>query len=378
MHLGLKDIRFARGRFLLMAIVIALITFLLVMLTGLTSGLGNQSVSAVRDLKADRIIFSTTEAGASPSFTESQITSDVLDTYTSVYGSQVAPLGISAARAEGQLGTQGAAGTSTAGVANLALFGGSPALIPATHQVTDLANNSVYLDQETATTLGLITAAGDLAENAAITLNGTTHHVQGLSNPAWYSHMPVAWTNANTWAKVAHTPADIAGTVLTLSPNSVTSTQQLESVSSDTGTTALTPGKSVRALASYSSENGSLTMMQAFLYGISGLEIAAFVAVWTVQRTRDIAVLRALGAPSSYVVRDGLLQAFVVVLTGAAIGGTLGYGAAQLAAGVVPISVGWATIALPIVGIVALGTAAAYVAVRQASRVNPLLALGGN
>ncbi len=119
-------------------------------------------------------------------------------------------------------------------------------------------------------------------------------------------------------------------------------------------------------------------MMQAFLYGISGLVIAAFVAVWTVQRTRDIAVLRALGAPSSYVVRDGLLQAFVVVLTGAAIGGTLGYGAAQLAAGVVPISVGWATIALPIVGIVALGTAAAYVAVRQASRVNPLLALGGN
>lgn len=42
MFLAIRDIRFARGRFALMGSVVALITLLLVMLSGLTAGLGNQ------------------------------------------------------------------------------------------------------------------------------------------------------------------------------------------------------------------------------------------------------------------------------------------------------------------------------------------------
>lgn len=390
MHLGLKDIRFAKGRFFLMGTVIALITFLLVMLTGLTSGLGNQSVSAIKGLHADRIIFGTSQDGAKPSFTESQISTEQLKAFQQAYRSQVTPLGISAARAQGQ----------TSGVANVAVFGGAPSLIPTidpagadvsgngaagmevagTGSTDDLAPNSIYVDRATADTLNLLTPSGELQPDAQVTINGTTLTVAGLSAEQWYSHMPVVWTSTATWAALTHAQSGTVGTVLTIEPGALESISptELDQLTQDTSTAVLTPKASVRALASYSSENGSLTLMQAFLYGISGLVIAAFVAVWTVQRTRDIAVLRALGAPTSYVARDGLLQAFVIVVSGSALGGLLGYGAATLASGVVPISVTWMTVVLPILGIVGLGTAAAYVAVRQASRVNPLLALGGN
>ncbi len=47
MFLAVRDIRFAKGRFALMGSVVALITLLLVMLSGLTAGLGNQSTSAI-------------------------------------------------------------------------------------------------------------------------------------------------------------------------------------------------------------------------------------------------------------------------------------------------------------------------------------------
>lgn len=50
MFLALRDIRFAKGRFALMGGVVALISLLLVMLSGLTAGLGNQSTSAIADL----------------------------------------------------------------------------------------------------------------------------------------------------------------------------------------------------------------------------------------------------------------------------------------------------------------------------------------
>ena len=75
MFLAIRDIRFAKGRFALMGGVVALITLLLVMLSGLTAGLGNQSTSAIAALPADQLVFGA-PAGSSPeaSFTESEVT----------------------------------------------------------------------------------------------------------------------------------------------------------------------------------------------------------------------------------------------------------------------------------------------------------------
>ncbi|MGV0435788.1 FtsX-like permease family protein [Corynebacterium mastitidis] len=69
-------------------------------------------------------------------------------------------------------------------------------------------------------------------------------------------------------------------------------------------------------LAAYQSERGSLLSIQGLLYGISALVILAFLSVWTIQRTRDIAVLRALGASRGYVLRDSLGQAALVLSAG--------------------------------------------------------------
>ena len=50
--LAIRDIRFAKGRFAMMGGVVALITLLLVMLSGLTAGLAEQSTSAIGKLGA--------------------------------------------------------------------------------------------------------------------------------------------------------------------------------------------------------------------------------------------------------------------------------------------------------------------------------------
>ena len=50
MFLGSRDLRHAKGRFALIGGVVALITLLVVMLTGLAAGLGRESVAAVSTL----------------------------------------------------------------------------------------------------------------------------------------------------------------------------------------------------------------------------------------------------------------------------------------------------------------------------------------
>jgi putative ABC transport system permease protein len=106
--------------------------------------------------------------------------------------------------------------------------------------------------------------------------------------------------------------------------------------------------------------------------------IVAFLTVWTIQRTRDIAVLKAMGAPGSYILRDAMTQAAIVLVAGAAIGGAVGVAAGALAAQAAPFLLNAGTTVLPVVGIVALGLAGAALAVRRVTKVDALLALGGN
>ena len=58
MFVAIRDLRFAKGRFALMGAVVTLITLLVVLLSGLTAGLGRGNTSAITDLPADHLVFS--------------------------------------------------------------------------------------------------------------------------------------------------------------------------------------------------------------------------------------------------------------------------------------------------------------------------------
>lgn len=92
MFLALRELRAARGRFALIGTVVALITLLLVMLSGLTEGLSKQNTSALEALGHEykQASFSTQK----PTFTESEIYADDV-----VPGS--APLGTAQTKVEG-------------------------------------------------------------------------------------------------------------------------------------------------------------------------------------------------------------------------------------------------------------------------------------
>lgn len=363
MYLALRDLRFAKGRFVLMGGVVALITLLLVLLSGLTAGLGNQSTSALAALPADRIVFGAPAGdSAKASFTESEVTRGQWSEWNAREGVATAELlGISQSRF--QAGPAGA----PSGTASVAVFGTEGSgLAPA-----PVADGTVVVGSSLAEELQL--QAGSLA-----TVGGSELTVSAVVPDQWYSHTGVVWTTLGEWRALAHiTGADAAATVIAVTADGGR-TLDVEAADAAAGTVSTTRDGSFQALGSYKSENGSLLLMQAFLYGISALVIVAFLTVWTVQRTRDIAVLKALGGSSGYVLRDAMVQAAVVLLAGAAAGGAAGAAGGVLAAGAAPFLLTPQTTMLPVAGIVVLGLAGAAVAVRSITRVDPLLALGGN
>ncbi|MFQ4148102.1 FtsX-like permease family protein [Arthrobacter sp. LAPM80] len=369
MFLAIRDIRFAKGRFALMGSVVALISLLLVMLSGLTAGLGNQNTSALQKLGGDtpvsQIVFGAPgKNDAKVSFTESEVTQAQTDAWATTPGvASAVPLGINQTRFQAKGASQG--------TTNVAVFGVGGKGADAGIAPSSVTDETVVIGQDVAKDLSL-------EVGSTVTLGGLDLKVSAVVPEQWYSHSSVVWTTLPVWTKIAHLsdPGQLA-TVVAVTYDAG-ATLDTAAANAAAGTVSTTRTGSFAGLGGYKSENGSLMMMQAFLYGISALVIVAFLTVWTVQRTRDIAVLKAMGASGNYLLKDALTQAAIVLLAGAGLGGIIGIVGGIFAAQAAPFLLTAATTILPIVGIVVLGLAGSAVAVRKVTRVDAMIALGGN
>ncbi|WP_313541833.1 ABC transporter permease [Leifsonia aquatica] len=355
MFVALRDLRFARGRFLLIGSVVALITVLVGFLSGLTGGLATQNVSAVLSLPGDRLVFSAPHAGDSgASFADSAVTADQSAAWSRTAGvSSVEPIGIAQSRAE-------AGSTRTA----VALFG-----MPA-----DSGDDGTLTDGSVSLSTGAASALG-ASPGDDVTIGGTSYSVGSVAGDGWYSHTPVIRMTLTDWQRYSAGTgnADAYATVL-----AVTGSPDWSAADSAIGTVSETTIGSLTALSSFRSEIGSLLLMIALLFGISGLVVGAFFTVWTMQRKGDVAVLKALGASTPALVRDALGQALIVLLLGIGVGLAVVAGLGALAGSALPFLLSPLTTLLPGAILVVLGLAGAAFALRSVTSADPLTALGSN
>ncbi|GAY09314.1 FtsX-like permease family protein [Pseudonocardia sp. N23] len=353
MFVAWRDLRFARGRFALMGAVVVLITMLVGLLSGLTAGLARDSTSAISQLPADHLVFSTPPGSAAPSFTSSTIDVQTRRAWAQTPGvTAVEPLGLSTTRAEASTAT---AVVTAVGIEQASRLGPDG---------SGVAPGTVTLSDKAADDLG----AGI---GSTVSVAGLSLDVVAISGDASYSHVPVMWTNLDDWQRLSPGSSPHS-TVL-----AVTTEHGADLAAADTrlGTTTLSRADALSAIGSYTSENGSLQLMRGFLFAISALVIGAFFTVWTIQRSGDIAVLKALGASTGYLLRDALGQATVLLVGGTAIGIGVAAGLGTLATDTVPFVLDAATVLLPGSVTIVLGVLGAALSIRRITAVDPLTAL---
>ncbi|MFC1416891.1 FtsX-like permease family protein [Streptacidiphilus cavernicola] len=352
MFVALRDIRFARGRFALMGVVVMLISTLVVLLYGLTGGLAAGASSAVSGLPARDVVFGAPPgAPAEVSFSNSGIDAAQLAAWRSAPGvGAVAPLGVAMSRL-------GAAGTVT----SVSVLGVPAALLPPLRSGTAPGEGQVAVGAATGAALG-----------STVTVGTRTLTVSGITADRSYGHAPSVWTTEPTWQRISGATGPGA---LAVDPGSA-DTRRLDRIAN---TRTVSRSDALGGIDGFSAEQGSLRMIQGFLFAVSALVVGAFFTVWTVQRRTDIAVLKAVGAASGYLVRDALGQALVLLLGGALTGAALGLsGGALLSGNGLPFAAGFGTVAVPVLAMVLLGLAGAALAVHRITSVDPLTALGAN
>lgn len=374
MFLALRELRFARARFGLMGAVIALVTVLMVLLTGLSVGLVNDGVSGLQKLPVTAFAFQDGVQRDS-AFSRSTVDIDAVDTWRAEDGVEdAAPYGNTLINA-----------TSDRGIdVDLAVFGVpvDSFLTPEVSAGTGLgAPDGIVISESIAGEEGL--ALGDTV-NVANT-DAALRVVGIVPGQHTFGHVDVAYAPLTTWQALAtgqsvDAPLDErAATEVTAIALRGSDPGQWSAAAEQTATEVLTLTESFDASPGYAAESATMLMIRGFLYAIAALVVGAFFAIWVVQRRQEIAVLRALGASSGYVLRDALTQAFLLITGSVVVGALIGLGLGALITDTgMPFSLEAGSILIAAALVIVLGLIGAAAAVVRVVSVDPATALGGN
>ena len=351
MFLSIRDLRFAKGRFAVMSSALFLISLMVVMLSGLTTGLGNQSIAAVKHIGADHFAFGEPAEGQSLSFGESTVTEQQRDTLAAtshvdeaaIIG--IAPVRITVGSREVAASAFGVDGHSFA--APVPLDAGSAAVD------TDLAQDNGW------------------TTGSRITIGTQTFTITALVDDSFYSHQPVVWIDHSAWTQLPSAGGS-DGTVIALRTSSGF---DAAGAAASTGTAVTDDKGALDAIGSYTSERGSLLLMQAMLMTVSALVVGAFFTVWTIQRSQDLAVLKAVGASTKYLLKDALGQSLIVLVLGAGLGTLAAVGLGAIASGFVPFTLTLSGTLVPFFALIAMGMVGATAALARIVSIDPQTAL---
>ncbi len=373
MFLALRELRFARSRFGLMGGVIALISVLMVLLSGLSSGLVEDGVSGLKAMPVDGFAFNEGTKTDS-AFSRSIVTDEQVDAWRAQPGvAEAQPFGNMLVNAHNEDGVP----------VDFALFGvpTDSFLAPTAADGTGLGEPDGLVVSRSALDEGV-----DLGDTITIDRLGTELTIVGVTEgKQTFGHVDVAYLPIEMWRQLhsgvrpgepvpAQSMTEATAVALQAEPGAT-----LDSAAGDAAaqTSTVSLEDSFQSSPGFSAETMTLDLIKVFLYAISALVVGAFFTVWTIQRKHEIAVMRAMGASTGYLLRDGLAQAFILLLGSVAVGAAVGYGFGSLIGGGVPFLLEPAAVAVAAVLLMVLGLIGAAIAIVRIASVNPLNALGG-
>ena len=363
MFLALRELRYARLRYLMIGAIITLVAWLVFLLSGLANGLANDSAAAIKNMPADALVF---EQGSQLLLQRSTLPATLVAQVGAVPGvSAATPLGESTITMQ-----RGAGGDRLA--ATLLAIDPSGFLAPpvvAGQALRDAPTGGVVVDRS------LERNGVRLGDTLTVQPGGASLTVTGFTSGRTYSHMPVIYAPLALWRSL-----HIAGA----SPSDTISAVAIQGDASARSRIAATiPGVHVgsraavvQALPGFKEESGSLVMIEGFLVVIAAFIIAAFFYVLTLQKTAQFGALKALGARSSVLGRDLLGQVLLLTVAGLSVGALLAFGAARIIPNSVPFLLEMRLIALyggVLLGVAILGS---LLSLRRIAGIDALTAIG--
>ncbi len=375
MFIAIRDLKFAKGRFFLMGFVVTLVAFLVITLSGLSAGLVKANISGLMALPVTHVAFEDTDH---PGYRNTMIERYMWEGWAAQEGVEaMEPLGHTVFNAR----------TDDGEPLEIALWG----LVDDSF-IAPVVNRGVTyggdIDNGVVISRGLQDDGVDIGDLIFLDRVLTELRVVGVTDEYRnIGHLPIIYAPLAKWQEATYGPPggpppgeklpDIVFDFVSVIALRLAEGTDVEALDDELETTTLDRRGFYAASTGYESEVQSVQMIQSLLFVISAVVIGAFFSIWTIQRTKEIGLIKALGASNAYVLKDALGQALALIATGTLIGylGTLWFNA-LVKDTELPFMLEGKTIMVSIVMLLIAGIVGAALSIRRVSAIDPIIALG--
>lgn len=377
-YLALKEVWRNKGRFLLIASVVALITTLVLFIAALAEGLAAANREYIEKLNGELIVF---QEGTQLSTTASRIGRQRIAELRRVEG----------VAAVGQVGftTVKVVPPDGSTEINVAFIGVEPGLpgepqVNTGQQIERERGNNVIVDEGLVARLG--TKVGDTIRLKVT--QGTQEefydlNVVGVTDRRQYFFQPAIFAPLITWDKIRPDSTNAANAEL-VSNIAVVKLRDPEATAA-MATKIEQEVKNVEvadlrttweALPGYAAQQSTLTTQQFFTFFIGVLVVGGFFQIQTLQKVAQIGMLKAIGLSNWTVSWTAIIQIVTVNAIGVAIGALGTLALTSNFPVTVPIMLTGTTALASVLALLAIGPLGGIVSVFVLLRIEPLRALG--
>ncbi|HHQ15099.1 MAG TPA: ABC transporter permease, partial [Chromatiales bacterium] len=218
----------------------------------------------------------------------------------------------------------------------------------------------------------------------------TEFEVVGITDERNIGHMPIVFAPLRIWQEATYGPPggpppgeklpDILYdfvSVLVLQLDDSLTPEKIAEIDDEIGTKTLARQQFYAASIGYQEEVMTVLLIQSFLIAISAVVIGGFFSIWTIQRTREIGLIKALGASNAYLLRDAMGQMLLLMGGGVVVGVSLGLWLGRsLAIGGNPFMFEPQKLVASMVLLLFAGLVGGALSIRRITSVDPIIALG--
>jgi putative ABC transport system permease protein len=375
-YLAIKEVIRNKGRFLLVALVIALITLLVLFIAALGEGLANGNRQYVANLDAQLVVFL---AKSDYSISASRLERNTVDAVRRTDGVADA----------GPIYTSSTEIVSLPEPLKVSLLGveagrpGMPAILEGREFHGGAAREAV-IDRNVALRSGL--QVGDVIEIRST--QGTRDQfseleIVGLVDSQSYFFQPTIFVPPTTWEKIRpQSEADLASE--TPYPN-IIAVKLLDPAQADTMSTRLVDRVSdievadipttINTIPGYSAQQGTVQTQGFFTLLIGILVIGGFFQIQILQKIPQIGVLKAIGSSNGVVGLSAVIQIIVVTAIGVGIGAGMTYLFSLGFPPTIPLVFNGTRSLIAVALLLLIGPLGGMVSIIYAVRIEPLKAL---
>ena len=380
-HLALKEVWRNKGRFLLIALVVGLITLLVLFIAGLSEGLGQGNREYIENLNAQLLVYQDKADLSIPTSRMSLATVRNIRQVNGVTGAgAIAFSNVSVPLANGKAPLK----ISLAGVQP-----GEPGEPPVTEGrgLQSKRAEEAIIDSGVALRTGL--KVGDMLTVRSTVGNKEQLYqlrVVGITRSNQYFLQPSVFVPYITWDKVrpqasasgASGDPDVTFNVAAVQLSNPADVQAMASAIEQgvKGVRAVDLRTAYENTPGYAAQQSTLNLMSVFTLLIGLLVIGGFFRIQTMQKVAQIGVLKAIGTSSAEIAVSAMMQIFLVNAIGVVMGALCTLALALFLPPSVPIRFVGSSIMTTLAALLVIGPMGGLASIQVLLKAEPLRALG--